>query len=185
MEEADWLVDFGPGPGATAARSWPRARPAQVMKSKASLTGRYLRGDLRSRSRAERRQGDGRTVTRAGARENNLKDVDRRRSRSALFVCGDRRLRRGQEHPRQPHPLPRDRPGPPRQRPRRSGAHRADRGPRGDRQGHRHRPEPDRADPALEPGHLHQALRPRPRLLRRAARGADARLHARAASPST
>ena len=65
------------------------------------------------------------------------------------------------------------------------GAHDEDQGPRPDRQGHRHRPEPDRPHAAQQPGHVHQGVRPHPRFLRAAARGADARLHARAASRST
>ncbi len=123
MEEADWLVDFGPGAGRHGGEIVAAGTPAQVMKSKASLTGRYLRGDLRIEIPAERRKGDGRKVTVAGARENNLKDVDRVLPPGPLRVR-DRRLRRGQEHPRQPHPLPRDRAGPPRERPAGGGARR-------------------------------------------------------------
>ncbi len=53
------------------------------------------------------------------------------------------------------------------------------------RQGHRDRPEPDRPDAALQPGHLHRPLHPDPRALRRRPGGARARLRARAASAST
>ena len=83
MEEADWLIDFGPGAGRHGGQVVAAGTPAEVMKSKESLTGRYLRGDLRIELPAERRRGDGRKITVVGARENNLKDVDGGRSRWA------------------------------------------------------------------------------------------------------
>jgi excinuclease ABC subunit A len=86
MEEADWLVDFGPGAGRHGGEIVAAGTPAQVRKSKASLTGRYLRGDLRIELPAERRRGDGRKVTVSGARENNLKDVTASFP-LGLFVC--------------------------------------------------------------------------------------------------
>ncbi len=46
------------------------------------------------------------------------------------------------------------------------------------RQGHRHRPEPDRADAALQPGHLHGPLRAHPRPVRAADREQDPGLQA-------
>jgi excinuclease ABC subunit A len=45
------------------------------MANPASLTGKYLKGDLEIPLPAERRRGDGRKITVVGARENNLKDV--------------------------------------------------------------------------------------------------------------
>jgi excinuclease ABC subunit A len=75
MEEADWLIDFGPGAGRHGGEVVAAGTPAQVKKSKTSLTGRYLRGDLEIPMRSERRKGDGRRLTVVGARENNLKDV--------------------------------------------------------------------------------------------------------------
>ena len=56
------------------------------------------------------------------------------------------------------------------------GGTRLDRGPRGGRQGHRDRPEPDRPDAALEPGDLHRPVHAHPRAVRRGARGARPRL---------
>ena len=49
---------------------------------------------------------------------------------------------------------------------RRRATHDAHRRARAHRQGHRHRPVADRPHAALEPGHLHRALRPDPRALR-------------------
>jgi excinuclease ABC subunit A len=75
MEEADWLVDFGPGAGRQGGHVVAAGTPAQVRASKDSLTGRYLRGDLEIPLPAARRPSDGRKVTVVGAKENNLQDV--------------------------------------------------------------------------------------------------------------
>jgi excinuclease ABC subunit A len=86
MEEADWLIDFGPGAGRHGGEIVAAGTPEQVRRSKASLTGRYLRGDLSIPMPAERRKGDGRKLTVVGARENNLKDVTAAFP-LGLFVC--------------------------------------------------------------------------------------------------
>jgi excinuclease ABC subunit A len=75
MEESDWLIDFGPGAGRHGGQIVAAGTPAEVMASKESLTGRYLRDDLSIPLPAERRRGDGRKITVVGACENNLKDV--------------------------------------------------------------------------------------------------------------
>ena len=76
MEEADWLIDFGPGAGRHGGEVVASGTPAQVARAKDSLTGKYLRGELAIEMPAERRKGDGRAITVKGARENNLKGVD-------------------------------------------------------------------------------------------------------------
>ncbi len=76
MEEADWLVDFGPGAGRHGGEVVAAGTPAQVMRAKASLTGRYLKGELAIELPAERRGGDGRAITVRGACANNLKQLD-------------------------------------------------------------------------------------------------------------
>jgi excinuclease ABC subunit A len=75
MEEADWIVDFGPGAGRHGGEVVATGTPAEIMRSKNSLTGRYLSGALEIEVPGERRRGDGRKVRVVGARENNLKDV--------------------------------------------------------------------------------------------------------------
>jgi excinuclease ABC subunit A len=75
MEEADWLVDFGPGAGRHGGEIVAAGTPAEVMKTKGSLTGQYLSGALDIAIPAERRPPDGRRITVIGAKENNLKNV--------------------------------------------------------------------------------------------------------------
>ncbi len=75
MEESDWLIDFGPGAGRHGGQIVAAGTPAEVMATQESLTGRYLRDDLRIELPAERRRGDGRKITVVGAAENNLKNV--------------------------------------------------------------------------------------------------------------
>jgi excinuclease ABC subunit A len=75
MEEADWIVDFGPGAGRHGGQIVAAGTPAELKASPHSLTGRYLRGDLRIEIPQQRRRGDGRKITVLGARENNLKDL--------------------------------------------------------------------------------------------------------------
>jgi excinuclease ABC subunit A len=86
MEEADWIVDFGPGAGRTGGEVVAAGTPADIKRSKDSLTGGYLRGELEIEMPAERRRGDGRKITVVGARENNLKSVTAEFP-LGLFVC--------------------------------------------------------------------------------------------------
>jgi excinuclease ABC subunit A len=75
MEEADWLIDFGPGAGRDGGEIVAAGDPARVKRSRRSVTGRYLRGDLEIPVPQKRRQPDGRRIRVEGARENNLKDI--------------------------------------------------------------------------------------------------------------
>ena len=86
MEEADWIVDFGPGAGRMGGQVVAAGTPAEIKRSKESLTGRYLRGDLEIELPEKRRRGDGRKITVVGARENNLKSVTAEFP-LGLFVC--------------------------------------------------------------------------------------------------
>jgi excinuclease ABC subunit A len=86
MEEADWLIDFGPGAGRDGGHVVASGTPAEVMHSKQSLTGRYLCGELRIDVPRKRRAGSGRHLTLHGARENNLKDITVEFP-LGLFVC--------------------------------------------------------------------------------------------------
>jgi excinuclease ABC subunit A len=75
MEEADWIVDFGPGAGRHGGHVVAAGTPKTIRASRESLTGRYLTGELEIAIPAARRPSDGRKLTVVGARENNLRDV--------------------------------------------------------------------------------------------------------------
>ena len=76
MEEADWLVDFGPGAGELGGEIVAEGTPAQVKKVERSLTGAYLSGRKRIEIPGKRRRGNGLRISLHGATANNLKSVD-------------------------------------------------------------------------------------------------------------
>ncbi len=74
---ADYVVDVGPGAGVHGGRVVSAGTPAEVMADPASLTGRYLTGELDVPVPAKRRAlKKGRSLRVFGARGNNLKKVD-------------------------------------------------------------------------------------------------------------
>ena len=78
MLAADYLVDFGPGPGQHGGRIVANGPVADVLKQKhtESLTTKYLLGEERIPLPAKRRElGDRKLVIR-GASHNNLKNID-------------------------------------------------------------------------------------------------------------
>jgi excinuclease ABC subunit A len=77
MAEADYILDLGPGAGENGGRIIFAGSYAELLQSSASLTGRYLRGELVMSRRAERRKINAkRKLSFFGARANNLKNVD-------------------------------------------------------------------------------------------------------------
>lgn len=76
MEEADWLIDVGPGAGEHGGKIISEGTPAQVKKDKKSLTGLYLSGAKVVECNMKRRQGTGDTLEVIGATENNLKNIN-------------------------------------------------------------------------------------------------------------
>jgi excinuclease ABC subunit A len=79
MRAADWLIDLGPGAGTLGGEVVAAGTPQEVMADPASLTGRYLSGELQvtSPNGRERREPQG-WLTLVGARLHNLKEVDAR-----------------------------------------------------------------------------------------------------------
>jgi excinuclease ABC subunit A len=75
MEEADWIVDFGPGAGEHGGEIVAEGAPAAIARHPASLTGAYLSGRAEIPLPGRRRPAGRGAITVAGARENNLKDV--------------------------------------------------------------------------------------------------------------
>ncbi|MEH3144200.1 MAG: excinuclease ABC subunit UvrA [Methylobacterium frigidaeris] len=74
--QADHVVDVGPGAGIHGGEIVAQGTPQEVLANPASLTGRYLTGELSVRMPASRRKGQkGRSLKLVGARGNNLKGV--------------------------------------------------------------------------------------------------------------
>jgi excinuclease ABC subunit A len=76
MEEADWIVDFGPGAGELGGQVVAQGTPRDVMADEHSLTGAYLSGRKEIEIPDRRRQPRKEKIVIRGAKENNLKDVD-------------------------------------------------------------------------------------------------------------
>ncbi|CAD7838934.1 MAG: Excinuclease ABC subunit A [Olavius algarvensis Delta 4 endosymbiont] len=78
METADWILDFGPGAGHLGGQIVSQGTLAQIKKSRASVTGQYLRGQKEISVPAVRKKpkGKGRGwITINGARANNLANI--------------------------------------------------------------------------------------------------------------
>ena len=86
MENADWIVDLGPGAGYKGGRVVAEGTLDDILKHPRSLTGKYLRGEKKIEIPRNRRRPDGRFLIIRGARHNNLKNVDVRIP-LGLFVC--------------------------------------------------------------------------------------------------
>jgi excinuclease ABC subunit A len=77
IECADWIVDIGPGAGEKGGELISVGSLADVKKSKRSLTGKYLTGEMKIPVPKERRKAaKGKTIRLTGAIGNNLKNVD-------------------------------------------------------------------------------------------------------------
>ncbi|NNC17450.1 excinuclease ABC subunit UvrA [Corallococcus exiguus] len=77
MEEADYLVDFGPGAGELGGQVVSQGTPKQVMADTQSLTGAYLSGRQEIEIPESRRPVNPKhQISIVGATENNLKNVD-------------------------------------------------------------------------------------------------------------
>ena len=75
IRSADWVIDMGPGAGLHGGRIVAEGPPGAIAADPASLTGRYLSGDLRIDLPATRRRSE-KFIRLSGCRENNLKGVD-------------------------------------------------------------------------------------------------------------
>ncbi len=76
MRSADHILDLGPGAGENGGRMIASGTYDEILRNPASLTGRYLSGELRIQLPAVRRTGTGRKIKLIGARAHNLKKVD-------------------------------------------------------------------------------------------------------------
>ena len=76
MFQSDYIIDIGPEAGAKGGQLVAAGTPAEIMANKDSITGKYLKGELKIDTPAKRRKPKkGQFLTVVGARENNLKNL--------------------------------------------------------------------------------------------------------------
>lgn len=76
IRTADYLLDIGPGAGIHGGNVVAAGTPAEVEKTKGSVTGEYLSGEKLIATPKKRRPGNGKKLTIKNARENNLRNLD-------------------------------------------------------------------------------------------------------------
>ncbi len=86
MQNADYLVEIGPGPGIHGGNIIAAGEKKELLKNKSSLTGQYLSGKKSIQVPKNRRNPTDHAITIGGASENNLKDVTAEIP-LGLFVC--------------------------------------------------------------------------------------------------
>ena len=76
IRNADYVIDLGPGAGAEGGEVVVAGTLDKILKSRKSLTAKYLRGEDEIPVPNERRQSNGRFIEVRGCRHNNLKDLN-------------------------------------------------------------------------------------------------------------
>ncbi len=77
IRAADFIVDIGPGAGAHGGKIVAAGPLEKILKSKDSLTAKFLSGEMKIELPKERRKAvPGRSIIIRGAREHNLKGID-------------------------------------------------------------------------------------------------------------
>lgn len=77
MRSADHIIDLGPGAGEHGGKVVAQGTIDDIIKSPASLTGKYLRGEIRIEVPKNRRKApQGKYIEILGAAEHNLKEID-------------------------------------------------------------------------------------------------------------
>ena len=76
IRAADWVVDFGPGPGKRGGEVVAAGTPADVAQSDRSITGNFLAGRDAIEVPAKRRKPTGKSLLLKGVRHNNLAGID-------------------------------------------------------------------------------------------------------------
>jgi excinuclease ABC subunit A len=78
IRHADYVVDLGPGAGKLGGYVVAQGTPAEIVRSAASLTGKYLSGETSILHRIAPRPLSGKQIIVEGARSHNLKNVTAR-----------------------------------------------------------------------------------------------------------
>lgn len=76
IRAADYVVDIGPGAGAHGGTIVAAGTPDEIINHPDSITGRYLRGELKISRPTEFRKGNGKSIKIKGAKGNNLNNID-------------------------------------------------------------------------------------------------------------
>ena len=76
MLQSDFLVDIGPGAGEHGGEVVALGKPEDVINNPNSITGRYLKGELKIDVPKTRRKGNKKFIEIKGATEHNLKNID-------------------------------------------------------------------------------------------------------------
>lgn len=76
MYAADYIIDIGPGAGIHGGEVVAAGTVEDIKACEASITGRYLRGDIAIPVPEKRRLKNGHSIEIIGASENNLKEID-------------------------------------------------------------------------------------------------------------
>ncbi|WP_319204618.1 excinuclease ABC subunit UvrA [uncultured Ilyobacter sp.] len=75
MFQADYIFDLGPGAGRFGGEIVAKGTPKQIMRSKKSLTGKYLNKNIKIETPEKRRKWK-KSIKLQGASGNNLKNID-------------------------------------------------------------------------------------------------------------
>lgn len=76
MEEADYIIDIGPGAGKAGGTIVAQGTPNEIKESEVSVTGKFLSGKEIIDAPKKRRKGSGKFITVTGVTQNNLKNID-------------------------------------------------------------------------------------------------------------
>ncbi len=76
MLQSDYLVDIGPGAGEHGGYVVASGTPSEVINNPNSITGKYLKGELKIELPKKRRKGNGNFIEVKGAQEHNLKNIN-------------------------------------------------------------------------------------------------------------
>ncbi len=75
IRTADYVIDMGPGAGENGGYVVATGSVENIMEEERSITGKYLKGELKIPVPEKRRKGNGEFLVLKGAREHNLKNI--------------------------------------------------------------------------------------------------------------
>ncbi len=75
MQEADYIIDMGPGAGVWGGEVVAKGTHAEIIANPRSITGKYLSGEYEIPVPGSRQKPDGRFITLKDLRANNLKNI--------------------------------------------------------------------------------------------------------------